>query len=98
MTDRDARTGLQLAAFALSMRAKINDVDAMEVDELQGKAAQLLEAGDPLLYAINTFATQYQLCHADPAGLAVQGHNLSDAIARITRPDPPDIGRKDIHG
>lgn len=96
--DRDQLQVL-FAALDLGYQARALNVSRADVSLVQANAEQVLDHDDPVFFAINRFATDYELAVMDPAtDLPRIGEALRDAIDLALRPDPPDIDRKDIHG
>ena len=90
---------LRFEAFALGMKARVNGVDAEDVEELRQRAEQLIDdADDPVRRAITEFATQYELCAHDFARLSELGDDLTGRIERANYAPPPGSDRKDTHG
>lgn len=87
-----------LAAQAVSMSARMGQLQAHAVDEMRVRAEELLARGDPLRASIYLFASMYDLDRHDPARLVALGEELQRGIDRALRPDPADADRADIHG
>ena len=94
----EARLSVKFDAFSVGMRAQVNDLNQTDIDALIAKSEQLLGSDDILARAITGFATQLQLNPRDPDWLKQQGRALTDFIATLSIPVPPDQGRKDIYG
>ena len=94
----DQRMAVKFDAFAVGMTAQVGGLTEIDVDALLTKAEQLLGSGDQLTRAICGFATQYQLARYQPDKLAELGRHLVAYVNAINTSDPPDLGRKDIHG
>ena len=88
---------LKFAALALAYRAKVNEVDPLDVDHLLTEADNQLAHDHPIYRGITTFATQYQLA-MDAAAVKACGDVLADLVETWVVPEPPDLNRKDIHG
>lgn len=96
--DRDQMQVL-FAALDLAYQARVLNVARADVSLVQANAEQVLDRDDPVFFAINRFATDYQLAVLAPAvRLPEIGAALRDAIELALRPDPVDGARSDIHG
>lgn len=96
-----ARSGLRpvaSAAFAAALRAKCHDITLMEVDGLRADAEAHLPEQHPLRRAVMTFATRYEANRFDAEALVAAGDELARAVELALLPEPPDLGRTDIHG
>lgn len=85
-------------AFALAMRAKINDVPAQDVETLVTRAEAALATDDPLFCAITAFAVQYELHRRDRDVLYQLGAMLHESVRLHCMPTPIDAARADIYG
>jgi hypothetical protein len=95
------RAGLRLvagAAFAAALRAKCHEVTLTEVDGLRADAEAHLPPDHPLRRAVMTFATRYEANRFDAAELVAAGDDLARAVELALLPEPPGLGRADIHG
>lgn len=87
------------SALDVAYQAKVGEVTAFDVDALQSTAEQVLQDhDDPAFRAINSFATEYQLCRYDIDRLAEIGETLRHAVEIESRPVPPGSDRADING
>lgn len=93
-----ARMQVIFSAFALALRAKVGDVDQLDIDSLVATSEQMLGSDDPLTRAINTFATQYQVCHLDKAIVARLGDDLASYCQSQTYMLQASAPRVDIYG
>lgn len=84
--------------LAVAMSAKAGTLEHADVATLQVKAEQLLDHSDPLFFAINDFATQFELHRRDPSQWAALGEVLHHKLDVAVTPPPPDLDRADIHG
>lgn len=87
-----------MSAFALAMKAKSNQADEMDVEEVVTLAQQMLPSSDPLHRAVTSFATEYQLIAHDADRLRVAGEELSAAVEQAIQPVVPGSDRVDIYG
>ena len=88
----------KLAAQAVAMRAMVNDLDQMSVDDMRTRAEELLDTDLPIYRAVTGFATQYDLASHDPEALAMQGRILRDAVLAAVGSGPVLVERRDIDG
>jgi hypothetical protein len=96
-----ARRGLRVVAgnaFAAALRAKCATITALDVDQLRAEAEALLPEGHSLRAAVLAFATRYEGIRRDAAALIAAGDDLARAVELALMPEPPDLGRADIHG
>lgn len=94
----DPRVAVGLAAFSAALRARAGTLDRATVDTLARRAEGLLGDGDPLAGAVAEFARRYGAVCRDAAAVADLGRALGHKVAILSMPEPPDLGRKDIHG
>lgn len=96
MSGRCPRLAARMAALSLAMEAKCGSLDVATLEALQDRVRGI---DDPALtVAVDGFATQVAARGTGALVLAALGQELLDAIERMVRPDPVDIGRRDIHG
>jgi len=87
------------AALDVAYQAKAGVITAFDVDTLRSTAEQVFQDhGDLAFRAINSFATEYQLCRYDTARLAEIGEELRRVVEIESRPVPPGQDRADLHG
>lgn len=87
-----------LAAWHAAMRAKLGDLDMMDVEDMRVRAEELLDHGCDLYRAITGFATRVEIVRHDRDALACEGRWLAHALERelgLVR-DLPE--RRDIDG
>ena len=89
---------VMMAAQDIALRAMVNDLDQLSVDDARNRAEELLDRDDPLFQAITYFATQYELCRYQPDDLARQGRHLRDAVLVATGAVRKLRERRDIDG
>lgn len=94
----DRRLAVRMAAFAAAQSAKAGSLDRDTVERLVAQAARVLPEGDALRHQIEGFAQLYRQYARDPAALHEVGRGLIRFIDGGLPPEPPDQGRKDIHG
>ncbi|MEL6809103.1 MAG: hypothetical protein AAFO97_15125 [Pseudomonadota bacterium] len=88
---------LKFAAIALAYKAKVNEVDPLEVDHLLTEADTQLPHDHFVYLGISEFATQYQTA-SEPDQVRALGDRLADLVEKWAVTEPPDLNRKDIHG
>jgi hypothetical protein len=71
-----------LAAQHIAMRAKLNEVDPHDVDDMRTRAEEVLDHGSDFYRAITSFATRYQVVRYEPDELAREGRWLDHAIEK----------------
>lgn len=71
-----------LAAQHIAMRAKLNEVDALDVDDMLARAEEILDHGSDFYRAITGFATRYQVVRHDAEALALEGRWLAHAVEK----------------
>lgn len=81
------RNAVRMAAMAVGYKAKLGEVDPMDVDDMVTRARQLLKGEDFLSRACTTFARQYELHWRDPDELEALGNDLLYAVELDARPD-----------
>ncbi|MBY5988192.1 hypothetical protein KUV49_09620 [Roseovarius atlanticus] len=90
---------LKFAAFAVGQRAKVNDLEQWQVDEMRAKAERYIaNPQDVLRRAVIGFATRYELDRHNPTQLYEIGTALVDLVDTLNVPVPPAQDRKDIYG
>ena len=89
---------LKFATLALAYKAKVNEVDPLDVDHLLTEADTQLPNDHFVYRGITRFATQFQVHQYDAAQVRQLGSELAELVERWSVPTPPDIDRKDIHG
>lgn len=94
----EVKIALRMQAFSVAMQAKSGGFDRETVATLRAMAEAQDDQIDPLVRAILTFATAFEDLQGDLNGLARAGEALVAAVDRANVPQPPDLGRKDIHG
>jgi len=87
-----------MAAQAVAMRAMIDDLTQMDVDDMRNLAEELLDTDLPIYRAVTGFATQYDMACHDPEALAMQGRILRDAVLAAVGSGPVLAERRDIDG
>lgn len=87
-----------MAAQAVAMRAMIDDLTQMDVDDMRNLAEELLDTDLAIYRAVTGFATQYDLARHDPEALAMQGRILRDAVLAAVGSGPVLAERRDIDG
>lgn len=73
---------VKIAAQHVAMRAKLNELDPLDVEDLLGRAEEVLDHGSDFYRAITGFATRYQVARHDPGQLAAEGRWLAEALER----------------
>ena len=97
MTGRSDRQRVAISALAVGMNAQTGTLDALEVGALQLRAEQLLkDRDDPLLSAVNHFATMFELHRHNRAAWVELGRNLTHRVDVAMQPLPPGHDRSDI--
>ena len=91
-------TQLKFAALALAYKAKVNEVDPLDVDHLLTEVDTQLPHDHPIFRGVTHFATQYELAAQDAAAVMQLGDDLARLVEGWAVPAPPDLNRKDIHG
>lgn len=92
------RLSVLFAAHAVALSSRTNVLTRHAVDDMRGRAEQLLPQGDDLRTAILTFATQYEILHRDPYGLRVLGEALQRDLDAAMGAPAPARERRDIDG
>lgn len=95
------RSGFRIVAgnaFAAALRAKCGTISALDVDQLRTEAEALLPEGHALRLAVTRFATRWENDRFFPVELRAAGDDLARAVELALLPEPPDLGRTDIHG
>ncbi len=85
-------------AFAAALKAKCGTISALDVDQVRAEAEAHLPEGDPLRLAVTRFATRWESDRFFPVEMIAAGDELARAVELALRPEPPDLGRTDIHG
>ena len=78
-----------MAAQAVAMSARTNQLTLHMVDDARTRAEQLLPRDHPARAAMLTFATMYEQHRRDPEAMRKQGEYLQDALGRALNPDAP---------
>ncbi len=86
-----------MAAQAVALSARTDQLTRHMVDDMRTKAEELLPRNHPARPAILTFATMYEQHHRDPGQMQAQGRYLQDAIGQALNPDAP-TPRRQIYG
>lgn len=95
----DPHVAAIMAAFAVAMNAKTNQLVQHHVDDMRTKAEELLPRDHAAYPVIMAFATQYELHRRDPDQLAELGKTLEMGIRMALAPASPDRPfRSDIDG
>lgn len=89
---------LKFAALALAYKAKVNEVDPLDVDHLLTEADTQLPHDHHIYRGISHFATQFQVAETDAARVRQLGDELARLVEAWAVPVPPDLNRTDIHG
>ena len=89
---------VMMAAQDIALRAMVNDLDQLSVDDARNRAEELLDRDDLLFQAITYFATQYELCRYQPDDLERQGRHLRDAVLSASGAVRELRERRDIDG
>ena len=77
----DEHTGALMAAYAVAMSARTNQLTEHAVEDMRVKAEELLLKEHPAYKPILHFATMYEITRRDPAALAVLGdHHVAVRI------------------
>lgn len=88
---------LLLAATSVAMSARTGKLNFAQVVALT-EAAEQAEPGHPLRFAAQMFREGYDANWRDPKAIEALGEGLDRDIARVLRPEPVDLSRRDIHG
>ncbi|MDW3181749.1 hypothetical protein [Roseobacter sp.] len=91
-------TQLKFAAFALAYKAKVNEVDPLDVDHLLTEVDTQLPHDHMIFRGVTHFVTQYELVAQDPEAVKRLGDELARLVESWAVPEPPDLNRTDIHG
>lgn len=89
---------VQMAAFALGLRATVGQPEAHEVGRLVDMAQERLPDGHPLRRAVTTFAADYMRVRWHRGALCDAGIALRRAVDLDMVTLPPGQDRSDIHG
>ena len=89
---------LKFATLGLAYRAKVSEVDPLDVDQLLTEADTQLPHDHFVYRGITRFATQFLVHRYDAEKVRQLGEELAELVERWSVPTPPDIDRKDIHG
>jgi len=92
------RTSALLSALSVALKAQQGIVTPEDVAQMVARAQDLLEPGHPGRVAALLFAAEWQAHRRDLTALAGLGAQLQHAVIVATRPDPPGMERRDIHG
>lgn len=88
-----------MAAFAVAMSARTNQLTPHAVEDMRIKAEEVLKRDHPAYPVILNFATQYELHRRDPAALAQLGETLELGVRMAVQPSQPDRpARMDLDG
>ena len=88
-----------MAAFAVAMSARTNQLTPHAVEDMRIKAEEVLKRDHPAYPVILNFATQYELHRRDPAALAQLGETLELGVRMAVQPSQPDRPtRMDLDG
>ena len=79
------RMPVLMAAQAVAMSARTNQLTTHAVDDMRIKAEELLAHGDELRLAVLTFASAYEGARRDPGALAVHGTTLEAEIRELLK-------------
>ncbi len=95
----DDHTAALMAAFAVAMNARTNQLTQHLVDDMRAKAEELLPREHQAYPLILGFATQYELHRRDPEALATLGETLQHGIRLAVAPASPELPfRSDLDG
>lgn len=86
-----------MAAQAVALSARTDQLTGHMVDDMRTKAEELLPRDHPARAAILTFATMYEQHRRDPDQMRAQGRYLQDAIGQSLNPDAA-TPRRQIYG
>jgi hypothetical protein len=86
-----------MAAQAVAMSARTDQLTSHMVDDMRTKAEELLPRDHPARAAIIAFATMYEQYRRDADQMQAQGRCLQDAIGLSLNPDAP-TPRRVIYG
>lgn len=76
-----------MSALAVAYKAKLGDLDQIDVDQMITLVQQLLPSASFLAKSCTEFATQHELHWQEPARLADLGEKLRYAVELDARPD-----------
>ncbi len=94
----DPVRAVYLDALAVGMKARCNGLSQGDVDAMVTRAEEAMPSDDLMFRSITAFAVQFEECRFDPERLAEIGETLTNAVRRLSQPDPVDAGRADIYG
>lgn len=90
---------VMMSAQHVAMRARLGELEQLDVDDMLTRAEELLDHGADLYRAITGFATQFQMARHDAGALAMQGRILQEAVDAAAGLSPaPRPERRDVDG
>lgn len=92
------RMAVLLAAQHVAMRAKLGEVDPMDVDDLLARAEEMLDHGSDLYRAVTSFATRFQVVRHEREELVREGRWLAHAVEKDLGLVPELPERRDLDG
>jgi hypothetical protein len=95
----DPHVAALMAAFAVALKARTQQLTDQDVEDMRVKAEELLLKDHPAYPVIVRFSTMYEMERRNPEALALLGDELERGVRLAVSPPEPKLPfRSDIDG